>query len=78
MWLSRYYHIAECRRFFRIGLSHDNLANYYKVNFILMQHYNYSLSDIEHMLRFEREVYLMLLEQHIKEQNEALQQKGNM
>ena len=43
-----------------------------------MQHYNYSLSDIEHMLRFEREVYLMLLEQHIKEQKEALKQKGNM
>jgi hypothetical protein len=40
-----------------------------KVNFALMQHHNYSLSDLEEMLPWEREVYLNLLLQHIEEEN---------
>jgi hypothetical protein len=40
-----------------------------KVNFALMQHHNYSLSDLEEMLPWEREVYLNLLIQHIEEEN---------
>ena len=34
-----------------------------------MQHHNYSLSDLEEMLPWEREVYLNLLLQHIEEEN---------
>ena len=34
-----------------------------------MQHHNYSLSDLEEMLPWEREVYLNLLIQHIEEEN---------
>jgi len=43
------------------------LLTYYKVNFALMHHYGYSLQDIENMIPWERETYLTLLEQHIKE-----------
>jgi len=32
-----------------------------------MHHYSYSLQDIENMIPWEREIYLTLLEQHIKE-----------
>jgi hypothetical protein len=34
-----------------------------------MQHHNYSLSDIENMLPWEREIYLDMLIEHIKEEN---------
>ncbi len=51
-------------------LSHDNLENHYRVNFMLMQHYKYSLSELETMLPWERQIYLGLLTEHLKEERE--------
>ena len=42
-----------------------------------MQHHNYSLTELEEMLPWEREVYLTLLAEHIKEENEKMQKKMN-
>ena len=42
-----------------------------------MQHHNYSLTEIEDMVPWEREIYLSLLQEHIKEENERIQ-KLNM
>ena len=42
-----------------------------------MQHHKYSLSDIENMIPWEREIYIGLLQQHIEEENlKAQQQSG--
>lgn len=50
--------------------------NYYQVNFQLMQNHNYSLSDVENMMPWEREIYLAMLVEQIQEQNkEAERQK---
>ena len=35
-----------------------------------MQYHKYSLSDIEEMIPWEREIYLSLLEQHILDEEE--------
>jgi len=35
-----------------------------------MQHHKYSLSDIENMLPWERDIYVSLLINYIKEENE--------
>ena len=35
-----------------------------------MQHHNYSLSDLENMLPWEREIYVDMLVTYIKEENE--------
>tara|TARA_B100001778_G_C18188273_1_gene450042 strand:- start:113 stop:250 length:138 start_codon:yes stop_codon:yes gene_type:complete len=40
-----------------------------------MQHHNYSLSDIENMMPWEREIYVDLLITYIKEQNEKRKQE---
>lgn len=39
-----------------------------RLNFALMQHHNYSLHDIEHLMPWEREVYVGLLLQYIEEE----------
>lgn len=57
-------------------MGHDSLANYYKTNFALMQHHKYSLSDLEDMIPFERDIYIMLLSQHIEEENDRIQQQN--
>ena len=46
--------------------------NYMRVNFALMQHHNYSLTELEEMLPWEREVYLNMLQQHIEDENMRL------
>lgn len=48
-------------------LGHDNLINFFKTNFNLMQYHKYNLYDIEHMIPWERIVYIEMLRQHIKE-----------
>ena len=35
-----------------------------------MQYHKYSLTEIENMIPWEREIYLMLLENHIREEEE--------
>ena len=35
-----------------------------------MQHHNFSLADLESMLPWEREIYVDMLIQYIKEENE--------
>ena len=35
-----------------------------------MQHHNYSLTDLENMLPWEREIYVDMLIAYIKEENE--------
>jgi len=40
-----------------------------------MQHHKYSLSDLENMIPWERDVYLSLLKQYIEEENIKAQSK---
>ena len=40
-----------------------------------MQHHNYSLSDIEDMMPWEREIYVDMLVTHIKEENEKVKER---
>lgn len=42
-----------------------------------MQHHHYSLNEIEMMIPWEREIYLTLLTEHIKEENERIRDQQN-
>jgi len=57
-------------------MAHEDLESYYKVNFALMQHHKYSLTELENMMPWEREIYLSLLQQYIEEENLKQQQNG--
>ncbi len=39
-----------------------------------MQHHNYSLSDLEGMIPWEREIYITLLMQFIEEEKKKMEQ----
>ena len=49
--------------------------NHFQTNFALMQHHKYSLYELENMLPWEREIYVTLLSNYIKEENERLRQQ---
>ena len=63
-------------RFFRIGLSHDSLANHYQTNFSMMQHHKYSLTELDNMLPWERQIYVAMLMSHIEKENERIRQQN--
>tara|TARA_B100001029_G_scaffold167643_1_gene161009 strand:+ start:240 stop:419 length:180 start_codon:yes stop_codon:yes gene_type:complete len=52
---------------------HMSLENYFRLNFALMQYHKYSLTEIENMMPWERDIYVGLLQQHLEE--EELKQK---
>jgi hypothetical protein len=41
-----------------------------------MQHHNYSLSDLNNMMPWEREVYIDMLIEHIKEENKRIEKEN--
>ncbi len=47
-------------------LSHNTLGNYYSLNFSLMQYHKYSLTEIESMIPWERELYVKMLIDYIE------------
>jgi hypothetical protein len=56
-------------------MAHTSLESYYQTNFQLIQHHKYSLTELENMIPWEREVYVGLLKNYIEEEN--LKQKSS-
>jgi len=54
-----------------------DLESYFRINFALMQFHKYSLTEIENMMPWERDIYLALLQQHIEEEKLKQQQNAN-
>lgn len=51
---------------------YDNLMNYYKTNFSMMQHHKYSLTELDNMIPWEKQIYIKMLVDFVKEQNDRL------
>ena len=56
-------------------LDHNKLKNLYETNFAMVQHHKYSLTEIENMMPWEREVYVGMLINHVQEQNEKSKER---
>ena len=41
-----------------------------------MTHHNYSLSDLDNMMPWEREIYVDMLIEHIKEENKKQEEQN--
>jgi len=57
-------------------MAHTNLESYFKINFALVQHHKYSLTEIENMIPWEKEVYVTLLQQYLEEEKLKQQQSN--
>jgi len=56
---------------------HMDLENYFRLNFALMQYHKYSLTEIENMMPWERDIYVALLQQHLEEEEEKAKAQQN-
>jgi hypothetical protein len=49
------------------------LKNYYETNFALIQHHKYSLTELENMIPWERNIYVTLLINYLQEEKERIE-----
>ena len=77
MRLSRKYRIGRIAKFFRLIFGHDNLQNHYHTNFALMQHHKYSLTELENMIPWEKDIYVNMLMRYLEEESERLKAAQN-
>ncbi len=54
-----------------------DMENYFRLNFALMQYHHWSLTEIENMIPWERDIYVILLQQHLEEEKLKQQQNKN-
>ena len=52
-----------------------DLENYYRLYFALMQYHKYSLTEIENLIPWERDIYVGLLQAHLEEERLKEQQQ---
>jgi|TARA_R100000426_G_scaffold75186_1_gene52761 hypothetical protein len=52
-----------------------DLENYFRLNFSLIQYHKYSLTEIENMMPWERDIYVGLLQSHLEEERLKEQQR---
>ena len=50
-------------------MAHIDLESYFKLNFALIQHHKYSLTESENMMPGERDIYVGLLNKWVEEEN---------
>ena len=43
----------------------------------MMQHFNYSLKDLDNMMPWEREIYVVMLTNYLREEAERSRRQGN-
>ena len=53
-----------------------DLEGYFKLNFALMQYHKYSLTEIENLIPWERDIYGGLLNEYIEEENLKARQQN--
>jgi len=53
---------------------HMNLESYYKINFALLQYHKYSLTEVENLIPWERDIYISMLKQHLEDEKLKQQQ----
>ena len=59
-------------------MAHEDIESYFKTNFALVQHHKYSLTELENMIPWERDIYLTLLQQYIEEERLKQQQENGI
>ena len=59
-------------------MAHINAESYYELMFSLMQYHKYSLTEIENMMPWEREIYVNLLRNYLEAEKLKRQQQTGL
>tara|TARA_R100000742_G_C4279608_1_gene104732 strand:- start:9180 stop:9362 length:183 start_codon:yes stop_codon:yes gene_type:complete len=59
-------------------MAYISAESYYNLNFSLMQYHKYSLTEIENMMPFERDIYVSLLKNYLEAEKLKHQQEHGL
>lgn len=62
-------------RFFLISNLYIDLESYYRINFLLVHDHKFTMDSINEWIPWERDVYLILLKEWIKEEKERIEKE---
>jgi hypothetical protein len=48
----------------------------YRANFMMIHHFGYSLTEIENMVPFELNIYMLLLQEQLEKEEEARKKRN--
>lgn len=54
-------------------MSYTTLENYYTTLFSMVHHHKYSITEIENMIPFERDIFIDLFKNYLNEEEKAAQ-----
>ena len=57
-------------------MSYISVEAYYKTIFSMVQHHKYSITEIENLMPWERDIYVGLLTQYLKEEKERVDKES--
>lgn len=63
-------------RFFLISFLYLDLESYLRINFTFVHDHHFTLEDMNEMIPWERDIYVLLLKEWIKEENERIENEN--
>ena len=58
-------------------MGHDRLANHFKTQFGMVQHHNWSMEELEAMMPWERYIYVEMLHEWLREEEQKAKDREN-
>lgn len=56
-------------------MNYERLSHVLETNFVMTKEHNFSLTELENMIPWEKQIYTGLLVNYIREQNERMEQE---
>jgi hypothetical protein len=53
-------------------VGYDTLENFLRTNWALVQHHKWNFHDIENMIAWERQVFVVMLTQYLKDEQDRI------
>ena len=77
MWNCTSYCCGGYFQFFSLVFGNESLKRYYKLNFALTKFHGYSLTELDNMIPWERDIYVAMLIQYIEEENQKIREQAS-
>jgi len=75
VWIRPQREAGGTQRFFSLSFRHLNLSAYYNNMFTLVHQYKYTLTELENMIPWERDLYIGLVNDWVKQEEQRLKVK---
>jgi hypothetical protein len=72
VWIRPQVALGGSQRFFYLTFRDGNLRAYYNNMFTLTHQYKYTLTELENMIPWERDMYIGMVNSWVKDENEKL------